>query len=38
MSFPSPNKFNLVVAATNAAGEVDFLDVTPGHHGRSGRR
>lgn len=29
MTFPAPDKFNLVVAATNAAGEVDFLDVAP---------
>lgn len=27
MTFPAPDKFNLVVAATNADGEVDFLDV-----------
>jgi hypothetical protein len=27
MSFPAPDKFNLVVAATNADGDVDFLDV-----------
>jgi mannose-6-phosphate isomerase-like protein (cupin superfamily) len=27
MSFPAPGKFNLVVAATNADGIVDFLDV-----------
>ncbi|BBE24623.1 hypothetical protein MN0502_35060 (plasmid) [Arthrobacter sp. MN05-02] len=27
MSFPAPDKFNLVVAATNADGKPDFLDV-----------
>lgn len=28
MSFPAPDKFNLVVAAVNEAGDVDFLDAT----------
>lgn len=27
MNFPAPDKFNLVVAATNSDGVVDFLDV-----------